>query len=132
MGTLVQEVSERRKKILRDILNETLSIKKQENKSINVYEHIKKFIEEKFFSSDYWTWAAFTEILTMIKWKMIDFGKEKEIKRLLKEFNDNCQRNYNHWVITDVIMFWSRLAVEYTNILEAIFNDYSKEEKRHW
>ena len=113
----------RSKEILRDIYLEVKHARKYKVK--DQFAFIKNYIQVGLLHAG-WTWKNITDILINIEIKMRDVGKDVEFIKLYRQFCKQDTLTYINWVVTDVIIFLSRLAVDHTDILEAIVDGYWK------
>ena len=100
----------------------------QKNHVVDLFEYVRLFIEIGIIRAG-WTWADIITILAKIHHKMVDVGKNEEFMEILNGFNSEYNFTYSNWALKDVVMLFARLAVEHTNIMEIIFNDYVKEDE---
>lgn len=117
---------ERNKQILGYLIAEIRYARK--NHVADLVEYIRPFIEIGIIRAG-WTWADIITILSRIRNKMIDVGKNEEFSKIFKSFSDTYNLTYSNWAFKDVVMLFARLAGEHTNIMEIIFNDYVKEDE---
>lgn len=110
-----------RGKLRQFLISDILSITKSEDDVIKT----EFFITENILKNPNWSFSLISDVLTMIKWEMVDTGKEAEFEEIFEAFGYK-NRQYRNWGISDVIRLLTVLSVRYKDILKAILLKYER------
>ena len=124
MSDAFEKRKELNKRVLRDIYLEVRHYQKHKVKDIT--KAVKGYIQTGIVCTD-WTRECLSDILIKIEIKMRDIGQSGYFMDLYNKYRTENTYYYGRWAISNIITFLTCLAVDHTDVLEAIFNDYLTE-----